>query len=387
MKAHVASWTLNSLVLFAAFLAAGSLGQGLQGRCVDDSQCALNAACVTVDTGRAAFSKCTANKPICGGRTFGHCPSQDSEIGNMMCVFVETKKIRNVECCPASGTQLLPEGSPVDGVATVSPSATTAASAAATTSSPITTKSAARELLVESAVSCFDCYKPPGSNRTIPGSFQCVLKDQCKAQSVFPKVCDTGLSCDTAKNELCSRHGTCAPIDLDAPQGTYRCMCDVGFGGRFCDQVISNECVADCGVGGICVDGQCVCKKGYIGDQCFGCTHDAACNADKLSGTCNLKTNTCDCVPGFQGDRWCGTTSDASVAVVDMCTLPTGPNCGDLGICLQSECYCRDGACVGSLCTKCTLPGCVDCVKSAAIASPLSTLIASCLASYLLIVL
>ncbi|KAF0702323.1 hypothetical protein AaE_016008 [Aphanomyces astaci] len=214
--------TMHASMLLLAVVAIGSLGQGLQGRCLDDTECAANAACVTVDTGRSAFSKCTANKPVCGGRTFGHCPSQDAEIGNMMCVFVETKKIRNVVCCPNSGgTQLLPDSPLASGVAT------TVAPADAATTSPTTTKAAiTRELLVDApAVPCFDCYKPVGSNRTIPGSFECVLKDQCKTQSVFPKVCDTGLSCDTAKNELCSKHGTCVPIDSDAPQGTFRVRC------------------------------------------------------------------------------------------------------------------------------------------------------------------
>ncbi|KAH9112982.1 hypothetical protein AeMF1_012770 [Aphanomyces euteiches] len=268
------------LVLLA--VAALATGQSLQGRCSSDADCGGNATCVTVDTGRSSFSKCTSSSPVCGGRTFGHCPSQDSEVGNMMCLFVETKKIRNVQCCSSSGQQ----------TATSSPSGTTAPSTASTN---------ATRLLQEDT--CFECYKPTGSNRTIAGSFQCILKDQCKQQSVFPAVCSTGLSCDTDKTTLCSKHGTCAPIDRDAPQGTYRCLCDVGFGGRFCDQVISNDCVGDCGVGGTCVSGQCVCNVGYTGDQCMGCTRNQTCNSDKLAGSCNLKTNTCDCNPGYQGMR------------------------------------------------------------------------------------
>ncbi|KAG9402037.1 hypothetical protein AC1031_007732 [Aphanomyces cochlioides] len=263
----------------------------------------------------------------------------------MMCLFVETKKIRNVQCCSSSGQQ----------TATSSPSGTSG------TTAPSTASNNATRLLQEDT--CFECYKPTGSNRTIAGSFQCVLKDQCKQQSVFPAVCSTGLSCDTDKMTLCSKHGTCAPIDRDAPQGTYRCLCDVGFGGRFCDQVISNDCVGDCGVGGTCVSGQCVCNVGYTGDQCMGCTRNQTCNSDKLAGSCNLKTNTCDCNPGYQGDKWCGTTSDVTTTI-DTCTTTSRPDCGTQGICLQSQCFCRNGACVGSSCTKCTLPGCVDCVAS-----------------------
>ncbi|KAF0699108.1 Aste57867_10310 [Aphanomyces stellatus] len=337
---------------FAAAAVAATLvtDPSLQGRCSADADCPTGAVCVTVDTGRESFSKCTAATPLCHGRTFGHCPSQDFEIGNLMCVFVASEKIRNVACCPTSTTQLLvtsPDGGATS-TTTVGASSGSAAAAATT---------------------CFDCFKLAGSNSTapaIPGEFKCVFQDQCKESTAFPPVCDTSLTCNSAPNEICSKHGTCVPIDSDAPQGTFRCLCDPGFGGRFCDKVISNDCISDCGLGGTCVKGQCTCNVGYTGDQCYGCTRNTTCNSATLAGACNLKTNTCDCVPGFQGDQWCGTASDATAAAVfDTCTQKSAPNCGTKGACANSKCYCLSSSCIGTACTPCALPGCADCTAAA----------------------
>nr|AIG55699.1 secreted protein [Thraustotheca clavata] len=280
------------LVLFAAFLGLIE-AQELQGRCTTNSDCSADAACVTVDTGRSAFSKCTASQPLCEGLTFGHCPSTDSEVGPMMCVFVATDKIRNVECCTSTTGQTLiaaPDGSVVlsdtSGTSTVTTSTTTTTTSTKANSTSTTDVITKPTRLLQSST-CLNCYKTPSINKTIAGTFQCVQLGQCKTKSVFPAVCDTGVSCSTGKNEICSNHGTCTPTDSDAPEAKYRCLCDVGFGGRFCDQVLSNNCVADCGLGGTCVDvqhhlqsiGQCVCNKGYAGDQCFGCTSDTVCNS------------------------------------------------------------------------------------------------------------
>ncbi|OQR89029.1 hypothetical protein THRCLA_09956 [Thraustotheca clavata] len=247
------------LVLFAAFLGLIE-AQELQGRCTTNSDCSADAACVTVDTGRSAFSKCTASQPLCEGLTFGHCPSTDSEVGPMMCVFVATDKIRNVECCTSTTGQTLiaaPDGSVVlsdtSGTSTVTTSTTTTTTSTKANSTSTTDVITKPTRLLQSST-CLNCYKTPSINKTIAGTFQCVQLGQCKTKSVFPAVCDTGVSCSTGKNEICSNHGTCTPTDSDAPEAKYRCLCDVGFGGRFCDQVLSNNCVADCGLGGTCVD-------------------------------------------------------------------------------------------------------------------------------------
>ncbi|KDO22623.1 hypothetical protein SPRG_12262 [Saprolegnia parasitica CBS 223.65] len=360
-----------SALWLTAFLAVTVQAQQLQGRCTSNADCAADAACVTVDTGRSAFAKCTAQQPLCGGVTFGHCPSQDAEIGSLMCLFVESDKIRNINCCTSTSGQVLvpaPDGSVVLSSTSTSTTTTTATTTTTSNNGNTTTPAIVRRLQ-EASSNCLNCYKPKTSNKTIAGSFQCVLKGQCKDQSAFPAVCDTGLSCSTGptgSNQLCNNHGTCTPTDSDAPEAKYRCLCDVGFGGRFCDKVLSNKCVADCGLGGTCEEGQCKCNSGYSGNQCMSCTSDLACNSINLGGKCNLETNTCTCNNGF-GGNFCTVTGDATTPKTNTClaTDATRPNCGTLGLCVDSACYCK-GQCVGAICTKCTKPGCTDCVKSAA---------------------
>nr|AIG55796.1 secreted protein [Achlya hypogyna] len=408
-----------------ACVAFVSQGQQLQGRCSSNDDCATNAACVTVETGRQAFSKCTASRPLCGGVTFGHCPSQvaptkylpDSEIGPLQCVFKATDKIRNINCCPSTSGEYLvpaPDGSvmlsdsSITSTVTTTTTTTTSTKNNATAAPTVASNSTASRRLQTASSACLNCYKSPANNKTIAGTFECVLQSlcltdlsyfslpfgMCKSSAAFPAVCNVGTSCATGTNQICNGHGTCSPTDSDAPEALYRCLCDVGFGGRFCDKVISNNCVADCGVGGACVDGQCACNKGYTGDQCYNCTSDTACNSANLGavrriggcssiagGTCNLLTNKCECNSGF-GGNFCQTTG-VTTTTSNTCLL-TGtarPNCGTkgehrhanqqdgVGICVNSACYCI-GQCQGASCTKCKQPGvketlgCTDCVGS-----------------------
>ncbi|OQS01764.1 GPI-anchored serine rich tenascin-like glycoprotein [Achlya hypogyna] len=336
-----------------ACVAFVSQGQQLQGRCSSNDDCATNAACVTVETGRQAFSKCTASRPLCGGVTFGHCPSQDSEIGPLQCVFKATDKIRNINCCPSTSGEYLvpaPDGSvmlsdsSITSTVTTTTTTTTSTKNNATAAPTVASNSTASRRLQTASSACLNCYKSPANNKTIAGTFECVLQSMCKSSAAFPAVCNVGTSCATGTNQICNGHGTCSPTDSDAPEALYRCLCDVGFGGRFCDKVISNNCVADCGVGGACVDGQCACNKGYTGDQCYNCTSDTACNSANLGavrriggcssiagGTCNLLTNKCECNSGF-GGNFCQTTG-VTTTTSNTCLL-TGtarPNCGTKG--------------------------------------------------------
>ena len=55
----------------------------------------------------------------------------------------------------------------------------------------------------------------------------------------------------------CSGHGICN-------NATLECSCAVGFMGKACDK---KACGSGCG-NGRCVDGACMCNRGWGGDNC-----------------------------------------------------------------------------------------------------------------------
>ncbi|KAI9912314.1 hypothetical protein PsorP6_005254 [Peronosclerospora sorghi] len=60
--------------------------------------------------------------------------------------------------------------------------------------------------------------------------------------------------------EVCTYHGTCT-YKSRSKIGKRTCMCYAGSEGDKCEKEVSNACDVDCGAGGDCVDGECVCKK------------------------------------------------------------------------------------------------------------------------------
>ena len=273
-----------------------------------------------IDAGRNTYRKCTphsAEAPVCRGTIAGKCPTQDSSIGPTMCVLKATTKLRDVVCCDASTD-------------------------------------------VAASDDCLQCFPDPNEkNQTIAGSYACILQSQCRDFSAFMDACDTSLSCDTPKNGgVCSGAGTCAPSDPDDPVHSFGCLCQDGYAGDFCDQVVSDACQIDCGRGsrGQCTDKKCECHEGWTGLQCEKCAADESCNAINDGGTCNLATGICDCNPGFQGNPTCSAHGGDACANID---------CGANGQCMSGSCVCLN-QCAGSSCQPCAKPKCTDCTASSA---------------------
>lgn len=98
---------------------------------------------------------------------------------------------------------------------------------------------------------------------------------------------------------LCSGQGTCLPTAVASL--TYKCKCNVGYDGDFCDRVVSNKCAlpGQCATG-VCnlTTKECECAAGTTGPQCSECdaTSSKACNG---KGTCADKM--CTCTEGWEG--------------------------------------------------------------------------------------
>lgn len=108
---------------------------------------------------------------------------------------------------------------------------------------------------------------------------------------------------NTASNStsglLCTGQGTCLPDSVASLE--YKCKCNVGYDGDFCEEVSSNKCAlpGQCATG-VCnlTTKECECAAGTTGDQCSECdaTSDKACNS---KGKCSSKK--CVCEDGWEG--------------------------------------------------------------------------------------
>lgn len=98
---------------------------------------------------------------------------------------------------------------------------------------------------------------------------------------------------------LCSGQGTCLTTSVGALK--YKCKCNVGYDGDYCEDVVSNKCAlpGQCATG-VCnlTTKVCECAAGTTGDQCSECdaTSSDACNG---KGKCASKKCTCD--DGWEG--------------------------------------------------------------------------------------
>lgn len=115
-------------------------------------------------------------------------------------------------------------------------------------------------------------------------------------------------SCLNPKNEagsdvVCSGRGTCAPDSAKSVK--YSCKCNVGYDGKYCQRINSNECAlpSQCAAGTCDLTKQvCKCEDGTRGDQCAECDPDSpdACNK---RGKCLAQNGTsmCQCEERYAG--------------------------------------------------------------------------------------
>lgn len=89
---------------------------------------------------------------------------------------------------------------------------------------------------------------------------------------------------------VCSGRGTCGPNA--AGQMDYKCICNVGYSGTYCQKIDSNKCTqkAQCAAG-TCnlTTQQCECEAGTTGLQCAECDPKSASACNK-HGTCGAQS-------------------------------------------------------------------------------------------------
>ncbi|KAI9921536.1 hypothetical protein PsorP6_000173 [Peronosclerospora sorghi] len=183
------------------------------------------------------------------------------------------------------------------------------------------------------------------------GQFVCMDVSDCANKAADPSTCEpTSCQAPTSK-KVCTYHGT-STYKSRSKIGKRTCMCYAGSEGDKCEKEVSNACDVDCGEGGDCVDGECVCKKGFDGKEvdgkkgktnqrCTRCTNDLAC---QNNNTCDTESGKCICGPGYTGDT-CGATEDS-------CTKRTDCGIGSFQVLVNgsSACFCTQCSPTCSLC-------------------------------------
>ncbi|OQR92639.1 hypothetical protein ACHHYP_20131 [Achlya hypogyna] len=344
----------------------------LAGDCAVDSDCPAGTGCIIIKSHSynpsSVIGKCTP-KQLCRGSSIGNCPSFNAPSApggylQTQCVFINTTRLRGINCCTGNA-----ESPSTGGGNTESTGVGNAAGNSTARRLANDTIGGLNNLPVDGD-DCYQCYRDPappkGTTGYYAGQFFCVPQQECKSSSVFPLACSGGNMCSSGPNELCNYHGTCTPLDINDPKGSYGCACNRGFGGGQCEAVVSDACTYDCGDGntkGTCVDGQCVCKKGWTGPQCTLCTTNAACGGGTCnpgSGQCSCPTNTTTTYQKIANVCYgLGTTSGAKSSC-------SGVVCGPKGICMAGSCVCSHG-CAGTVCKACADETCESCSGTAAV--------------------
>ncbi|XP_038067563.1 stabilin-2-like [Patiria miniata] len=169
--------------------------------------------------------------------------------------------------------------------------------------------------------------------------------------SCFPNF--TGTACELCEpgkygplcNQVCDcMSGRCR----DGIHGDGRCICSNGFSGLQCDTSIESTpaCTAQCDPNAYCLDQQCICYQGYMGNGTFCQVHDP-CSEDGVCSehaSCHASSGgqfQCECSQGYQGD---GTYCEE----VNPCLDGDDGGCHELAECIHtgpamSTCHCQEG--------------------------------------------
>lgn len=116
----------------------------------------------------------------------------------------------------------------------------------------------------------------------------------------YPKVISDNCINPSAPDVVCSARGTCVPSGQRSMD--YRCVCTVGYKGRFCQKIDSNKCInaGQCAAGTCNMRSQqCECNEGTTGNQCAYCdpTSSKACGGH---GKCMSNVTNQDALGGAE---------------------------------------------------------------------------------------
>ena len=243
------------------------------------------------------------------------------------------------------------------------------------------------------------------------GSADCSVVRQCPGKCSGHGTCDSKtLKCTCDENfagESCNEKRTCPTSDEGltcsghgrCDSKTQVCTCESPYVGDDCATLGCGD--KQCLNGGLCVSGNCLCKRGYTGSQCEistcidGCNGHGTCTGTKKKISLSLSlslshththTNvgtTCDCEPNYKGESCsvrqcphdCSSIGSCDTKNNYKCTCPdthTGSGCEFEKIKCHNEgkpvyetgskprCVCKKGFSEESNCEKksCGLEGC-----------------------------
>lgn len=372
---------IHAIVFFAAGLAICEAAEDDPAYyCDSDSYCEERypgTACISVNNYGDVVSKCTPNtakRPACRGAQPGLCPSyQSADIGflNAHCVFVSEENLSLSGSGSGRRRRLMSAASNSSSEGASGNGTEDLDKEISFTDSSITADSASEDTTTTTTGSgATAMYTVTIEGEEVSGQFICLDVSDCANKAADPSTCEPTACQAPTSQEVCTYHGTCTYKNKE--KITKRtCMCYAGFEGDKCEKEVSNACDVDCGTGGDCEDGECVCKEGFNGEEyggkqgkpnqrCTLCTNDLACQNDNA---CNIETGKCICGPGYTGAT-CGATEDS-------CT--TRMDCG-LGACQvltngSSACFCPTCSPTCSLCDM-NMDATFDCSTCATGAAP-----------------
>ncbi|EGZ23599.1 hypothetical protein PHYSODRAFT_295927 [Phytophthora sojae] len=305
--------------------------------CTSDAYCEKNypgTVCISVNNYGDVISKCTPNtskRPACRGAQPGLCPSyqsSDQVYLNAHCVFVSEENLSLSSSGSGSSRRCL------NAAASSSGSTSTASASSASISSSQSSGSGNSTSSSSTTSSTNDAdalYTATIDGEEVTGQFVCLDVSDYESKAADPSTCYPSAAPTKERARIRARRRS--------PSGDM------------CSTEVSNACDVDCGTGGDCVDGECVCKEGFDGkeydgkqgtanERCTRCTNDLAC---QYNNTCNTDTGKCVCAPGYSGDT-CG-------AVEDACTTT---DCG------EGDCQVLTNGSAACYCPSCS-PSCTLC--------------------------
>jgi|UniRef100_K3WKA1 hypothetical protein len=369
------SLTILAAALLSALVASPTTVQAAvtvpEYYCETDAECAekfSDTVCISVDNYGDVVKKCTPNtksRPACRGGQPGLCPSyQSAEVSylNAHCVFVAKDNLESSSS--ASGSSASGSGSArrerfllsEEEMASLASSGSgSSASTTAVGDSAASGSAAKGENKGTYAIVTI-------ANKTVTGQFVCMDVSDCENKAADTSTCDVVTCGSPGSKTQCNNHGTCTYKSIQT-MSKRSCMCYKGFQGDKCQQEVSSECDVDCGMGGDCVDGECVCKKGWDGkpykgkqgkasQRCTKCTNDQAC---QNGNPCDTETGVCVCNAGYFGQT-CGATEDSC----------TNKNCytGNCQVLANGSSACFCPLCSPD-CTMCPTKDCSTCPSGA----------------------
>ncbi|DBA04698.1 TPA: hypothetical protein N0F65_012281 [Lagenidium giganteum] len=256
------------------------------GNCKDDKDCEKGYACVSLQTTRSGTETVKQCLPrdqdadVCAGQLAGMCPTFSSwkspyNAISSVCTYKPAKN------CAGGSSTTSGSGSARKGELMCVPGATD-------------TDGGALNVIY----GCIDFDTKNGKLLFSAQEDGTKLAKKLDIANTLLKSCLNNAT-NSSSSLLCSGQGTCVPTAVAKLE--YKCRCNTGYTGSFCDVVESNKCALP----GQCETGmcnlakkQCECEEGTTGPQCSQCdaTSEKACSSN---GKCVDKK--CECSDGWQG--------------------------------------------------------------------------------------